>query len=67
MNNFNLHMKLGNELGRLAEKYFGDDIKLTLIARKPGNNDADLAISDDTPSEVSKAVDRWQDRAGMSY
>ena len=56
-----LEQRLGNELLKISKKYFKDEIFLTLIARKPDNDEADLAISDDTPSQVKKAVERLPD------
>lgn len=53
-----LRMALATVLHTLSETYFVPEMKLTLVCRLPGNDEADIVTSDDDLAEVQKAIAR---------
>lgn len=52
-----VHDEVARSLGRL-ESLFVDEVKLTFIARLPGNPEADIVITTDSLEELAKVVER---------
>lgn len=52
------HEHIANVLAGLAEDVFKPGMKLTFIARLPGNDEADMVVTDDKLAEVAALVQR---------
>jgi hypothetical protein len=57
-----LNAQLGNILARHVEPIFKAGTKLTIIARTPGNIEADVLVTSDDLSEVAALVERSKSR-----
>lgn len=57
-----LHERLGDILNRHVAPLFKDGVKLTLIARTPSNNEADVLITNDTLDGISAILGRTKKR-----
>jgi hypothetical protein len=60
-----LQAELERHLARI-ERLFTADVRLTLLARKPGHDEADVLLTRDGLGDVAAAVDRAKRRAGES-
>jgi hypothetical protein len=49
------------------ERLFKPGIKLTLIARMPGNDEADVLLTIDDLSEAAKVIERRKHQAANEY
>lgn len=54
--------KLGHILATHVEPIFKRDTKFTLIARKPGDSDADVLVTSDDLNEVAALIERSKTR-----
>ena len=57
-----LNAKIAAILQRHVEPIFKPGTKLTIIARTPGNNEADVLVSSDDLSELSALIERSKAR-----
>ena len=57
-----LNAQLGNILARHVEPIFKAGTKLTIIARTPGNVEADVLVTRDDLDEVAALVERSKTR-----
>ena len=60
-----LNAQLGNILVRHVEPIFKDGTKLTIIARTPGNVEADVLVTSDDLDEVAALVERSKARGSV--
>ncbi len=60
--NKGLLLKLAIILQNHVEPIFKDDVRLTLIARTPGNDEADVLVSNDDLDELISFVERGKER-----
>lgn len=60
--NERLTQQLGNVLQRHVEPIFKPGVKLTIIARTPGNEEADVLVTSDDLEAVAALVDRSRAR-----
>jgi predicted RNA-binding protein with PUA domain len=58
-----LRRELAHHLSQIHGAYFVPEVRLTLIARLPGNDDADLVVTADDTAEAIKALQRRGDHA----
>lgn len=58
-----LRRELAHHLNQIHGAYFVPEVRLTLIARLPGNDDADVVVTADDTAEVLKAIQRRGDHA----
>lgn len=54
--------KLAGILERHVERLFKPGTKLTIIARTPGNDEADVLVTSDSLNELAKLVERSKKR-----
>jgi len=47
----------------LKDMFFVDEIELTLIARLPGDVEADLVVTSDSLDELAKLIERRREKA----
>lgn len=57
-----LNAMLGNVLARYVEPIFKAGTKLTIIARTPGNSDADVLVTSDDLDAIAELVERSKAR-----
>ena len=57
-----LQWKLAGILERHVERIFKPGTKLTIIARTPGNNEADVLVTNDKLPELAKLIERSKAR-----
>jgi len=57
-----LQWKLAGILERHVERIFKPGTKLTIIARTPGNDEADVLVTSDSLNELAKLVERSKTR-----
>lgn len=57
-----LRLHIADALERLHGKLFVPEMRLTLVARLPGNPEAELIVSDDELVEVMRTVERSMGR-----
>jgi len=60
-----LHARLVNVLERHVEPIFKPGTKLTIIARTPGNAEADALVTSDDLDEVAALVERSKSREAI--
>lgn len=60
-----LNAQLGNILARHVEPIFNVGTKLTIIARTPGNVEADVLVTSDDLDEVAALVERSKARGSV--
>lgn len=53
-----LHSRLCNVLLKNIESLFKPGTKFAVIARTPGNNEADVLVTDDSLAEIKALLDR---------
>lgn len=53
---------LGNVLAQHVEPIFKAGTRFTIIARTPGNSDADVLVTDDDLDEIAAAIERSKGR-----
>lgn len=58
LNNKHLLAKLAGLLCRHIEPIFQPDVRLTLTARTPGNDEADVLVSNDSLDELAALIER---------
>jgi hypothetical protein len=58
-----LQWKLAGILERHVEPIFKPGTKLTIIARTPGNDEADVLVTSDNLDELAKLIERSKNRA----
>jgi len=56
------HMAIENALNTLAQ-FFVPEMQLTFIARLPGNDEADILVSNDDFHELVRLIERAENRA----
>lgn len=54
--------KIADILVKHVEPIFKDEVKITLIVRLPGNNDADVVVSSDDINELTALIERGKAR-----
>lgn len=59
MDNLQLQANIEAQMNALAT-LFTKEVRLTLIARLPGNDKADLILTVDEPDELAKVIERWK-------
>jgi hypothetical protein len=57
-----VHETIAEALESLHADLFIPDMRLTLVARRPGNTECELVVTDDDLAEVIKVVRRSQKR-----
>ena len=57
-----LHVRLSSELERIA-RLFKPGVRLSLVARQPGNRDSTVYLSNDNTDEVIAAINDVRARA----
>lgn len=61
-----LQWKLAGILERHVERIFKPGTKLTIIARTPGNDEADVLVTSDKFDELAKLIQRSMKRPDVS-
>lgn len=61
-----LHADLADILARHVEPLFKPGMKVTLIARCPGNDDADALVTSDTLDGIAEVVERSRTRGELT-
>ena len=61
-----LHGRLANILDKHVAPMFSPAVRLTIVARLPGNDGADVMVTNDDFDEVVKAVERSKARPDIT-
>ncbi len=65
--NVRLNQRLGEILARHVAPIFKPGTRLALIARTPGNDEADVLVTDDDLASLAALIGRSKSRAGASH
>jgi len=57
-----VHEKITETLAKLRRELFMPEVRLTLLARLPGDREADVLVTDDSLGAIRVAIDRAEGR-----